>query len=1156
MQMSFTKLHAPWGTMLLLLLLMSASAFPQQLMVRSKDAPPDPDATSLQQMLSDLESRLNVSFSYSPAQISGKSVSIKSARITDDNLEAQLNKVLTPLGLQAVKIGAHDYALRNAARETVASTRQATLQVRGTVTDDKGTPLPGVSVNEKGTSNGTATDGDGNFVLKVAGAHSVLVFRSVGFQTIEKVAGNGPVTVQLQPTVRSLDDVVVTALGIKRQEKALGYSIATVKGDQVSTVKEVNIANALSGKVAGVNIRSASSDPGASAIVYIRGQSSLSSDNQPLYVVDGIPIAGGLRAPRQTVGQVVVDYGSTLSDINPDDIASISVLKGASASALYGSRAINGVILITTKTGSGGKKGLGVSVNSSAMFDRAWLFPKFQNDFGSGDREGTDETIADASWGPRLNVGTKRVQWDSPLDANGNPIPTDWIAYPNRAKDFFRTGKTLTNNIAITGNNKDGDFRLSYTNLKNEGIIPNTDLSRNTVNVAAGYNLNPKIKVSTNIGYTKNGSGNRPTFNRGSVSAIVYTTTPNVDIRKLRNYWLPGKEGLAQFSHVPGSTDNPYLVAYEFINSYDRDRITGNVELNIQLTKDLSLMGRTGMDLYSETRESKRPFSAVRNPNGGYAIETEYFKEQNTDFLLSYKKQLNSDFFFSVSAGANRMDQMGKSTSQKTESLVIPQLYNIANAKAGSVSNNSSRFQRRINSVYGMGQLSYRNFAYLDLTARNDWTSTLPPDNNSYFYPSASLSLIVSDMLGIKSDVLSFAKLRANWAQVGGDTDPYNLYNTFNFGQDWGSVKRANIGSILKNNHLKPLIATSHEFGADVRFLKGRLGIDFTYYSTVNRNQIIKVPVTYATGYNNMVINAGKIGNKGIEISLNATPVAGPFRWDMQVNYSRNRNKVIELMPGLSSYFTGSAEGIQFNLKEGAEMGDMYAQGWATVPDGEYKGQPLLNSDGTYQKVNEYIKIGNYNPDFMVGFTNTFSYKGFTLNLLLDWRQGGQFFSYVAKNLLSDGRTQTTVPGRDPKTGGLSWTDDAGRKRTDGMILFGYIQDGQGKYKLNDNVTDPENYYGEYYWGFNGRSTFDASYVKLREASLTYAFPKKVLGRLPIYNLSLSLIARNLFTWTAAEQGYDPETAMSISNGSLSPGVTSWGLPYTRSYGAKIGFNF
>lgn len=1152
MQKSFTKFIAPFLVMLVLCGPLALQA--QGTFVRGAER--SAGKVALLKVLTGLEARFKVHFSYNYEQIANKYVAASSA----GDLEQQLDRMLPPVGLTAVKLGEGAYAIRPraaAAEPKAAAPKVVDLAVRGQVTDDQGQGIPGVSVQEKGTSNGTATDGDGRFNIRVAGASSILVFSSVGFVTREVAAGNGNLTIRLSQDVRSLEGVVVTALGIKREERALGYSVGVLDAEKIATVKDVNIANSISGKVTGVNVRATNSDPGATTLVNIRGQSGFGGGaaNQPLYVVDGVPIAGGVRNPRQPVGQSVVDYGSTISDINPDDIASITVLKGASASALYGSRAINGVILITTKSGSGAKKGLGVSVNSSSMFDQAWLFPKFQNLFGAGDRAGSDETISPATWGPRLDIGTKHVQWDSPLDANGDPIPTDWVSYPNRHKDFYRTGITLTNNIAITGNNKDGDFRLSYTNLTNEGIIPNTDLRRNTLNLAAGYKLSPKIKVSTNVGYTKNESDNRPTFNRGSVGNIVYTTTPNVNIKKLRNYWKPGKEGLEQWSHVPGDMDNPYFVAYEFINAYNRDRLMGNVTVNIEITKDLSLMARTGMDMFNEVRESKRPFGSVRNPTGAYAIETETFREQNTDFLLTYKKNLNPDWFVTVSAGANRMDQRGTSTSQSSESLVMPGLYNISNAKAGTVRNNSWRFRKRINSVLGFGQVAYKNYAYLDLTARNDWTSALPESNNSYFYPSATLSLILSDMFHITSGPLTFAKLRANWAQVGGDTGPYELYNTFNFGQDWGDVKRANMEFNLKNNQLKPLIATSTEFGADLRFFQGRLGLDFTYYNTVNRNQIIYIPTTMASGYSSKLINAGKIQNRGFEIGLFATPVKGNFNWDVNVNFTRNRNTVLELTDGVSSFLLGGAEGVQYEVREGAQMGDFYARKWATVPDGPYKGEPLLDSDGSNQRLNEYVKIGNYNPDFMIGFTNTFTFKNFTLNALIDWRQGGEFYSYVAKNLLSDGRTMTTVPGRDPATGGIAWNDGT-NDRTDGMILHGYIEDGAGGYKLNTKVTDPENYYGEYYWDYNSRSTFDASYVKLRELSLTYQFNQKTLGRLPVSNVSLALIARNLFTWTAAEQGYDPETAMTISNGSFSPGVASWAMPYTRSFGFKLGFNF
>ncbi|MGX5818781.1 SusC/RagA family TonB-linked outer membrane protein [Chitinophaga lutea] len=1149
MQKSFTKLNAPLTLLLLLCLSLRAAAQDVVLGNTGRAA----GKATLHKILEELESRFRVHFSYNASDIQGKFVQGH----LSGSLEQQLERTLQPLGLQAVKLGESDYAIRTvkSAAPVVSNPMQAQVTVQGVVTETNGQSIPGVSVSEKGTGNGTITDGQGRFTLRVAGANSILVFRSVGYLSKESAAGRGSLSVQLEQDVRSLEGVVVTALGIKRQEKALGYSIAKLDAGQVATVKEVNLANALSGKVAGVNVRATSSDPGATSLINIRGQSGLSGYNQPLYVVDGVPIAAAVRTPKQPLGQVVVDYGSTISDINPDDIASITVLKGASASALYGSRALNGVILITTKSGGGTKKGLGISVNSSALFDKAWLFPQFQNEFGAGDRAGSDETMSSASWGPKLNDGSKHEQWDSPLDGSGNRIPTDWIAYPNRHKDFFETGVTLTNNIAITGNNKDGSFRLSYTNLTNTGIIPNTDLRRNTVNLAAGYNLSPKVRVSTNLGYANNKSDNRPTYNRGSVSNIVYTTTPNIDIKKLRNYWKPGREGLEQVSHLPGNTDNPYLVAYEFINGYNRDRILGNVEINITLAEGLTLMGRTGMDNYNELREARRPFGGVRNKNGAYGVETENFREHNTDFLLSYRKELPSkDWAFSVSAGANRMDRINRSTSQSSESLVIPELYTIGNAAAGTVRNTSYRDRKRINSVYGMGQVSYKNYVFLDLTARNDWSSTLPAENNSYFYPSASLSLILSDMLKLDPNRVSLAKLRLNYAKVGGDTDPYNLQNTYGFGRDWGTVKRANMSYTLKNDQLKPLQASSYEAGADLRFFKNRLGIDFTYYRTSIVNQILPIQTTMASGYSSKIINVGEVQNKGMEIGLSGMPVDGAVRWEIGLNYTRNRNKVVKLMDGIESYLSGSAEGVRYLIKEGEQMGDMYAQTWETVPDGPYKGQPLVE-DGGYVTVNEFVKVGNYNPDFMLGITNTVSYKGFTLNALIDWRQGGQFYSYVAKNLLSDGRTMTTVPGRDPSHGGLAWNDGT-NDRTDGMILPGYMDDGSGKYVKNDQITDPENYYGEVYWSFNGRSTFDASYIKLREVSLTYAFPQKMMGKVPVYNLSIAFIARNLFTWTAADQGYDPETAMTISNGSFSPGVGSWSLPYTRAYGVKLGFNF
>lgn len=1036
------------------------------------------------------------------------------------------------------------------------------MQVTGRVTDASG-PLPGVTVLEKGTHNGTTTNGRGEYEINVSSAGAVLVFSYVGYDTREvPVNGRQTLDVTLAPAAKKLSDVVVTALGIKQQEKALGYSVAQLKGSAVSDVQSANMVNALAGKVAGVEIRSTSPDPGASTFIHIRGNRTLSGEDQPLIVLDGVPINNSVDAnARQpytngSSNNQIVDYGNPISDINPDDIASISILRGAAAAALYGSRAGNGVILITTKDGQG-VKGLGVTFNSTVMFDKAWQFPHFQNTFGSGDFPATDDVISAASWGPRLNDGSSRVQWDSPLDASGNPVPIPWVAYPDRVKDFYRTGSTVTTNVAVAGSNEKSNFRLSVTNLKNQGIIPNTDLSRNNVTLAAGYHLSSKASVTTHVAYTNNDSHNRPTYNRGSVNNIVYTLTPNVDVHKLVDYWMPGEKGLQQNSPVPGGNDNPYFVAYESLNGFNRNRLAGDMQLHVELVPGLTLMARTGLDYYNERRESRKAFSSVKFPQGAYALDNLYFSEWNTDFLLTYKKNLHKDWLVSVSAGGNQMNQHATDAGLATNQLVMPGLYSIGNAQAGTIQNMSgaSKSEKRINSLYGMGQVSYQDMIFLDLTARNDWTSTLPADNNSYFYPSVSLSAVVSQLLHIESSTLSFAKLRANWSQVGNDVDPYSLYNTVSL-SGWGNVNMANISSTLANNQLKPQISTSLEFGADLRFLNDRLGLDVTWYRTNTVNQHINIPTTGASGYTSKSINAGEIRNEGLEISVHAMPVDKTFKWNIDANYARNHNTVIHLTPGVTQIQVGGGEGVNFYLEEGSRMGDMYAKTWLTVPDGPYKGQPWLDDAGEYQDANGYVKIGNYNPSFTVGLTNTFTYKAFTLSGVLDWRQGGQFFSYVAKNLLSDGRTTVTLPGRDPQTGGVAWVDDQGTHRTDGHITDGYVQQTDGSFVKNTQPLDPEGYYGSYYWDFPARSTFSATYVKLREVSLTYSLPRETLRHTPFTGVTVGLLARNIFSWTAADQGYDPETSMVITNGSFTPGVGGWTMPNTRSYGFKVGITF
>ncbi|MBQ6578095.1 MAG: SusC/RagA family TonB-linked outer membrane protein [Bacteroidales bacterium] len=835
-----------------------------------------------------------------------------------------------------------------------------TRTVSGRITDRSGEAVIGASVIERGTNNGVITDATGNYSLRV-GEGATIDVSCIGYtsQSI-LVSGRSSIDVLLEEDSIALAGTVVTALGIKRSEKALGYSVAKIGDESLSVSKSGNVMNNLSGKVAGMNVRAASADAGATVLVTIRGQRSLSGDNQPLIVLDGVPVNNTVANTTNNFGESnrkIVDYGNPISDLNNDDIESISVLKGAAAAALYGSRAGNGVILITTKSGSA-RKGIGVSVNESLSFDRAYLFPDIQNTFGSGSFTETTDVISDASWGPRLDVGTSYVQWDSPTDASGNKIATPWVSYPNRLKDFFETGVTNTLNVAVTGANDKGSFRLSYTNMDNTGIMPNTDLKRNNVNLNAGYNLRPNLKVTTSVAYTNSKSDNRPSANRNSALYVVYRQPANIDISKLKNYWVEGYEGVQQSSPVPGGNDNPYFICYEDINGFKRDRLTGNVQVTWDITPWLTFMGRSGLDLYNERRESRTAFSAARFKNGAYALGLIYFKENNTDFLLTAKKNLG-DLAMSFSVGANRMDQEGSTNTIATNKLVMPEVYNISNAAAGSVQNNTStyKYQKRINSVYAMAQFSFKELAFLDLTARNDWSSTLPSANNSYFYPSASLSVLMSEILGwSERGALSFWKLRGNISQIGSDASPYQLFNTVTL-STWDNASQVEQQTSLKNNTLKPEISTSYEAGTEMRFFGGRLGFDFTYYLTNTKNQIMNLSTAMSSGYSSKVINAGKIQNKGFELTINATPVSGPFTWDISASISRNRNKVLELVEGINEINIGGGEGVNYYARVGDELGDMYARTWERVPSGPYKGEPLVSDDGEYNRLNEYVKI-------------------------------------------------------------------------------------------------------------------------------------------------------------------------------------------------------
>lgn len=1046
------------------------------------------------------------------------------------------------------------------------------IAVSGKVqSEEYGEGLPGVNVLIKDTNQGTITDVNGEFKLDVLSEATVLVFSFVGYQSQEMAVGSqGNIDVRLLTDARQLSEVVVTALGIEREKRALGYAVQEIDGEQLTQARETNVVNSLAGKIAGVNVTGGSSGVGGSSRITIRGESSLNNDNQPLFVVDGIPISNQMFGSSGR-NNLEVDYGNGAAAINPDDVASITVLKGANASALYGSRALNGVILITTKSGKG-SKGVGVSINSNVTFETPLVLPKWQNRYGQGNNgefsfeDGSNGGLndgVDESWGPGLN-GQLLPQFDSPtangfrggdvsLPNRGEITPTPWVASPDNVTDFFETGITFSNNVAVAGANDKGNFRLSYTNLDQKGIMPNTDFGKNTISFAAGYNLTDKLKVGVNTSYIQSSSANRPSLSYGTES-IMYLFTwygRQVNTDNLKDYWQPGLEGVQQFNYNYNYHDNPYFTLYENTNGQDQDRLIGNITLNYTFTDWLSLQVRTGIDYFDELREKRRAFSTQRFPFGQYREERIGFEERNSDFLFTFNKNLSDKVALTVSAGGNRMSQSYNSVDIEAPQLSIPGIYNFGNSRV-DLSISQNRNEKNINSVYGLAQFAYNHYLYLDITARNDWSSTLPQDNNSYFYPSVSASAILSDIFDISSQSpLSFAKVRAGWAQVGSDTDPYRLASFYEYSTPFGNSQTVTESSILANPNLKPEIANSYEIGVDVRFFNGRLGLDATYYRMESENQVLQIPLAVTSGYTAKFLNAGLIRNEGLEVMLNAVPlqIQDGFKWDITLNWSTNMGKVIELDEGLGTYLIAQRNGAYIEARVGEQMGDIYGRGFKRVKDesSPYFGQQIFNSEGLPITDSELVYQGNYNPDWQAGLYNTFSWKGLSLGVLVDVRKGGTIVSRTKTIASTAGQLEETLEGRENGYD-LSLPGN-------GIIGEGVIENEDGSYTPNTIKAPVRDWNYAYYNRSNVEAAkYDASYIKLREVKINYNLPEKLFHRLPFSNVSVALVARNLALWTENPH-IDPET-YALSGGRYIPGVENMQVPSSRSYGINLNLKF
>jgi len=1011
------------------------------------------------------------------------------------------------------------------------------VQITGNVTSaDDGSPLPGVSVVVKGTTIGTVTNFNGDYELSVPQSATSLSFSFVGMIALDlAIEGRTIIDLVMQADALDLGEVVVTALGVSREKKSIGYSVQDVSGEDLSKAREQNIINSLSGRVAGAQITNSSGAVGASTRIVLRGASSLGGNNQPLFIVDGIPIDNSNMGGTGNDG---VNRGNGAADINPNDVEKMTVLKGPNAAALYGSRASNGVILIETKTGKG-SKGLGISVSNSTSFETPLRLPDFQNGYGQGSsgafefvdgagggiNDGTDE-----SWGPKLDDGLMIPQFDSPV-VGGVREATPWVSQPDNVRSLFNTGQTSSTNVAISGGNDKATFRASYTGTGQTGMVPNTDLTKKNLALNGSLNVTNKMTVSGGATYINSTSNNMPSYGYDAQNImqqfIWFGRQVNMD--NLRTYTNP--DGTKN-SWNNNYHNNPFYTLNENTNTMQRERFMGNAKVSYQFTDWLSGFVRTGGDIYSNINTERRAFGDIDNPFGYYYESARTVREINSDFLLTANKQISQDLSFSLSVGGSRMDYSNQYNNGTAEELVLPNVYNLSNSAVAQKTTNKL-LKRRINSLYSAGQVTYKDALTLDGTFRNDWSSTLPESENSYQYYSVALSGVFTDLLNIDSQVLNFGKARISYAKVGSDTDPYKLLPIVSFGEGWSAATKVPnmfVPNTLPNAGLKPEFKNSLEFGVDLKFFNNRLGVDATYYSSQQTNQIIDIPVSPASGFTFKSVNAGRIDNKGVEVMVYITPVkTKDFNWEITINYAKNINEVVELAPGVDQYVLGTYWSMQVIAIPGQPYGTFYGYDVKRDPDGN-----ILNVNGL-PKQGDIKALGNYQPDWTGGMKNDIRYKNLSLGVLIDTRMGGELYSMTTSWGRYAGVLEETLLGREG-----------------GIVGIGTKQLADGSYVANDVVVSSEEYNKAVYQNnICYPSVFDASYVKLREITLGYTFNK--IGNLPIRNLNVSFVGRNLLLLWAKVPHIDPETSFDNTN---VQGIEFGQLPSARSLGFNVSVNF
>ncbi|WP_298362527.1 SusC/RagA family TonB-linked outer membrane protein [Runella sp.] len=1093
--------------------------------------------------------------------------------------------------------------------------------VTGKITSKEGgNGMPGVNIVLKGTQKGSSSNASGNYTIEVTGNNPTLVFSFVGYTLVEMPVGTKSVIdVTMEPGAENLQEVVVTALGISREKRSLAFSVGELKSEDIVKAGNPNLLKSLDGKVSGVNLTNISSDPTSSVLVNIRGTSAMptlsdanvSLKSQPLYVINGIPV--GTQSFTNKDG---VDFGNILSQLNPEDIASVTILKGGSAGALYGAEGGNGVIMITTKSGAGLKKGIGVSYTTSATTDRAYQFFPEQMGYGQGERAYEWQYDNTDTWGPKLDGKFSSNYWDvTAKQWKTGPMVS---ANEDRVKAYLRNGSTMTNTIGVTGNYDKGSFRFSISDMNNKGVMPNTKTDQKSFSLNTTYNLTKDVRVSVSGSYIKTFSPNKQntTGSNSVLNDLLFNIPTNLQpLDQMRDYWLTGFAGVRQNgaimkdNGIDVAQNNPWWNTYEKIHKFGRDNYFGKVQLDWQLSKPFSLLVRTGMQNVKENYELRQSWGGKGDAFGQFVTGNTSSVEANTDAILTYNQNFGK-LSVTVAGGGNYRYTNANAMEIIGGDLSSPSLFTVGNIKAGTLtvsgtpnSGNSPYLVGQSVSAYGTANFGYNSQLFLEVTGRNDWKGAYSQEKISYFYPSASLSWVASETFKLPQ-FFNLVKARLNYADVGNGLVRRRSIDTYSYdASPWGSINTVSLNASLVDPALKAQHSVSKEIGTDIWMLHNRIKFDFTYFVKDQKDQIDNIPLVQGTGYTGLLTNIGDVRNQGFEWGLNFTPIkTKDLTWDISASFTHYKAKITRLSDKFapSGYVFASYDGkTKVKIAEGEVIGSIYEENPVKrVQTGKYAGMPLLDgSEGKIQKSSDERdrgKLGNFNPDFILGLNSTLKYKQFTLGLVGSFRKGGKYVSVNQQYAESNGRATTTlgsgannpywVGGRDAENGGLVWpaenasqyaainsnNNDKRSNFQDASYVKGVFLNPDYKgdpAKATDadyivNGADPKNTfydfpyngYGDIIWNFSATRTYDATNFKMREITLAYTLPKAITSKYNLSNVTFALIGRNVFQWNASGRNEDPESA--FSGVGTNQGILRATLPSIRSYGFKLSLDF